>query len=125
MKDLGADRPLYQEAFDRAVAGLAGQDFRRSMKELPNGLTSCRYFGDEGRHCAYYFVNPEAEFVEGFAASDQPHNREKSMGIRLFYDRLQSVHDFNKTPEMMKAGLLALARNYGLEIPEVLGGPVT
>ena len=125
MRDLGADRPLYQEAFDRAVAGLAGQDFRRSTKELPNGLTSCRYFGDEGRHCAYYFVNPDEEFVEGVSASGQPHNTGKSWSLCNFYDQLQSVHDFNKTPDMMKAGLLALARNYGLEIPEVLRGPVT
>lgn len=125
MKDLGADRPLYQEAFDKAVAGMAGQDFRRSMKKLPNGVSACRYFGDEGRHCIYYFVNPEAELVEGIAASDQPHNRQKDFGIRFFYDRLQSIHDFSNTPDMMKVGLRNLAEHYGLEIPEVLRKPVT
>lgn len=119
------DKSLYQEAFNKAVAGLAGQKFLQSKKDFGNGTYSCMYNGEDGRHCAYYFVNPDAEFVEGARASGQPHNAGKSWSLCGFYDQLQCVHDKGDTPSMMMTGLRTLAREYDLEIPEVLRGPVT
>ena len=120
MEDLGVLKPLYQEAFNKAVAGLAGQKFFQS-KDL--GKNVCRYNGDEGRHCAYYFVNPEAGFVENVKASRQPHNAGKSWNLCYFYDQLQNAHDEGNTPDYMMINLRALAREYDLEIPEVLREP--
>lgn len=107
----------FQAAFDRAVAGLAGQGFERSMNA--DGLR-CRYSGDGGRHCAYYYVKPHETFVEGESASEQPHNAGEFMDLLRFYNKLQIAHDWGSTPQEMKRRLRDLAKTYALTIPEVL-----
>lgn len=118
-------KPLYQEAFNKAVAGLAGQKFLQSRIDCGNGAYSCQYSGEDGRHCAYYFVNPEAEFVEGTTASGQSHNAGKSWSLCNFYDQLQRAHDMGDTPERMMFNLRVLACDYNLEIPEAIRKPGT
>lgn len=111
-----------QEMFDRAVRGLASQGFEKC--EIGG---SCRYADNEGRHCAWGWVDPsltssDMESVYGI--------RHKGVAATMSEDEilgfglsLQKAHDlvytFNTTmvKTTMVKTLQRVANKYGLTWP--------
>lgn len=108
-----------QEMFDVAVAGLASQGFERSGQETGSGFT-CKYSDDKGRHCAYYYVDPRTDLVEGQICENQEGFDEKPYHFRAFSRALQDAHDEGETPDMMRSKLRSLAADYSLTLPKAL-----
>jgi|SRR6185369_6047086 len=120
-----------QEAFNRAVAGLAKQDFAQARIESDQrDGTACAYQTPDGKRCAYGHLMSD-EFLEilrangrlSAASSDilAEYSRAPGRGLGTeFIARLQEAHDYGATPTLMKTSLKDFANKYGLEIPEVL-----
>lgn len=123
-----------QEAFDKAVAGLAAQGFKRSVGG-PDGFEQCVYRGKDGKKCALGHLIPDDLYrprIEGMGAGN-PLMRPLlfELGLSIEFSRaLQSAHDSAYTidahdkqidaPETMKAMLRRVADKFGLTKPDSL-----
>lgn len=137
---MGLTQEQKQDFFNRAVAGLASQGFKRSLGDL--GL--CVYRGEgecEGLKCALGWLIPDEKydynkmeggrnfpavlpavgldwyvFEEGFGKVPQGDEAE---AMRFFAD-LQECHDDGAYPASMRSRLNEFGVTYGLAIPAVL-----
>ena len=125
-----------QEAFDKAVLGLASQGFKRSV--AADGI-SCSYNGVDGRHCAIGWLttgipmdNFNSKGIEDLVVRDGPCPEVAELIghlSRRFLDDLQRAHDtaYDFTdagnngnflriddPETMKRQLMGVAVDHGL-----------
>lgn len=112
-----------QEAFDKAVAGLASQGFERCGIKGDNLIDDfeCLYnLGD--MHCAAGWVFPMDLTVnrEGTQARRIARDEAGFSKIADFLGELQGAHDNAETPEQMRQRLLVVGRQYGLSIPAAL-----
>jgi len=105
-----------QKLFNKAVKGLASQDFKRSV----NRYGTCLYRGPAGRRCAVGWLIPDAEY----SASMEDKN---AAAIGLFEDavgpflvHLQDVHDAADDSRDLKKGLIQFAKAYNLKLPKAL-----
>lgn len=117
-----------QEMFNKAVAGLAGQGFKRSV----TSGGSCRYRDVEGRKCAVGHLIPDEVYQSsfegktiGYLLKQCPelgtllHGRSPT-GEEFLLELLQWAHDVGKVPAVMRENLRVVASQYNLKIPEVL-----
>jgi hypothetical protein len=117
------DKRKKQRWFVRAVNGLAGQGFKRSMSPT-NG---CLYRGPNGTKCAIGHLIRDRDYrpyFEGLPITNcflilgnTPNNEEQF----FLYD-LQECHDDSGTPAKMKTALKDFAKTHGLKIPRKLYG---
>ena len=115
-----------QDIFEKAVKGLASQDFEQSRA----GPTACLYRGPEGRRCAigwcipdgHYFKNMEGKSVSsdavlpvfGLVAA-------KDREDVIFLERLQEIHDNALSQAVMVKRLIAFGERNGLNPVKELG----
>lgn len=107
-----------QEMFDKAVRGLAGQDWRKSVNEDKN----CVYHSPNGDRCAWGHVDPEgtegeSESIRLLACCDVGLAGELTTETLLFAVDLQREHDFGPAAEMAYR-FKRLGERYGLTWPE-------
>lgn len=125
---------MKQELFNRAVAGIASQNWAQSV--LAVGEDTCAYNGPNGAHCAVGWLLNErgreqvreadgdsfdsvrdilqAEWIDGVEYSDDMEN---------FLAAMQSAHDGvwpDYSGHPMKDRLRIFADNYDLTLPEEL-----
>lgn len=115
-----------QEAFDKAVRGLASQGFKRAMAVGEDGVASCAHqIGD--LRCAFGWVMPD-DFLarlreDGEMSScaaaifDSYGSSAPGYDIWLFISQLQRAHDNGATPQAMWHNLESLAIRNGLRLP--------
>ncbi len=112
-----------QEMFDKAVKGLASQDFERCRTGTNSG---CAYANEDGtKHCAWGWVDTQLASDDGRFFSRL---RREGVGIAAtlgeeeakFAGLLQNAHDHSTTPSAMKWELRSLAKEHHLTIPEEL-----
>lgn len=124
-----------QEAFDKAVRGLASQNWELSMSDpdpgaVHNAGAVCAYRGVGGRRCAIgwlisdkeYFAGMEGESVRSVKLRDvkaleRPHTERKDTWVNFLLD-LQHVHDDSGSPDAVKQRMRAFANKYNLTWPE-------
>jgi hypothetical protein len=123
-----------QEAFNKAVEGLASQGFKKSQVEKadPEGGVACAYTSKvEGkvRHCAAGWLLPEwvLQEIERNPRLNtvgwQSLEREAPTGLRVnpdFIKELQYAHDVSYGPVNMIILLMDVAHKNGLTLPPVL-----
>jgi hypothetical protein len=114
-----------QDAFNRAVSGLASQGFQRSTRSVSNW---CAYRGDGGKRCAVGWLIPDGAYsskIEGDSASQEDVLDALKVPLDdadaiFFLGRLQKAHDNAPTPDVMRERLIRLALNECLTIPAEL-----
>lgn len=113
-----------QEIYNKAVEGIASQNWERSV-----GSEYCRYtiINESGNilHCALGWIDPNLDddyvvtadaedfFVEGIR---EPFDEERADFLYF----LQDAHDSGDSKKEMVAQLVSVAKRYDLEIPECL-----
>lgn len=120
-----------QEAFDKAVAGLAAQGFTRSVH-----LGGCQYRGPNGKKCALGHLIPDELYDPDMEGKLADHDRMRASLQIIGIDdtlacSLQDAHDnvylsggeYADVPETMRVMLRRVADKFGLTKPEVLLGP--
>lgn len=112
-----------QEAFNKAVRGLAAQGFQRAMQ----CAYTCAYRDGEGRRCAVgHLLSDEELAVEGNSQPvyelQTPFEEGGSLnGLdSMVLENLQGAHDTSTTPIDMKSRLVEFAIRYELELPREL-----
>ena len=120
-----------QEWFDRAVEGLAGQGFTRSV----NAGGNCRYRGVDGKKCAVGFLIEDKDYVPEWDVSNSLEGpvyllsgcrySVTTAAVFKFLGDLQMCHDTAYTadadsPKKMKKNLRDFAIEHDLTIPAVL-----
>ena len=113
-----------QETFNEAVAGLAAQGFERSM----NSDWTCVHRGARGHKCAIGVLLPDdsPDDVLSFAGCVMA-LRDRFPDLPLFAEHdvallqeLQLAHDNGHVPGEMRYDLRRVAREFKLDLPEVL-----
>ena len=119
-----------QEAFDKAVRGLASQNWELSMRQGPDrGSSFCAYRGIGGRRCAIGWLIPDNEYhagMEGEAVVSRALQAVPSLkpspveGLDWidFILQLQLAHDDARSPHELQELLHALATEHDLTWPE-------
>lgn len=115
-----------QEAFNKAVRGLAKQGFRQSI--TPGGVCRFRMATKSGvRKCAIGHLVPDAKLFSKLRSSNSHIYEDnelicKAIGLRFndFVWDLQIAHDCARSSGHMKDALRNLAADYGLKLPKVL-----
>lgn len=127
-----------QELFNRVYLGLAKQGFKQSGETYSSEHEqeprfACRYRGDEGMKCAVGFLLTDeaySEVLEGHAVSNDVVQEAvcTSLGIEelnctlyTLLQKLQQIHDYSASPEVMREDLHAYARRNNLSIPSEEG----
>lgn len=111
-----------QEAFEKAVRGLAGQGWERSVTTQEGPYTQCCYRGDGGRKCAIGHLIPDEDYsprMEGGAIT-WPQVLETcglSSADRGFAVDMQIAHDRAESPEGMLRNYREFAEQYDLTWP--------
>jgi hypothetical protein len=107
-----------QEMFDRAVRGLAAQNWRRCVDDNNN----CVYLNEEGERCAWGHVDPSLKNISGTVL----HLNKEGIGLAAtltasqlrFATELQQAHDSSISGTGMEDRLRRLAKQYSLVWPE-------
>lgn len=111
-----------QEMFDKAVAGLAAQGFRRSVLNEGELEECCQYRGPDGMKCALGHVISDEQYNRSIEGS-RAHDAIRALKLPLkenAANELQDCHDEAKGPDDMKRRLRKFADNWNLVVPEVL-----
>lgn len=109
-----------QATFDTVLAGLAKQDFQRSVVK-ESGI--CKLRGPNNCRCAVGLLIPDSVYsdeLEGFLADESPVSEAL---IKLGYDpvlvrKLQYIHDGSEQPKTMRDRIKKFAEEHRLTIPE-------
>lgn len=126
-----------QQAFERAVAGLASQGFTCSSEpnpdywvgvDDPTARVRCLYNGPDGRHCAvgWLIADITLSSKENFLGVTEIRREHPEVSKRLeecslsFLNELQSAHDEGTDPETMRSLLRRLAGRKMFPCPDVL-----
>lgn len=110
-----------QDAFNKAVVGLASQKFEKSTLPLQNSV--CTYRGVEGRKCALGWLIddscyvPTMESVPLFQLIEDGVVNCKDLALA---SELRYAHDSSRNPEDMKSRLVVLTIRFRLDIPKEL-----
>lgn len=85
-----------QEMFNKAVLGLASQNWEPAME----GVSMCRYLTDDGKRCAWGHVDPEGtRTADGIGSVGDLHKAGVGLAAELtgpglrFAQDLQATHD--------------------------------
>lgn len=120
-----------QKMFDKAVAGLATQNFVQSIVVQLSGINSCVFRGPKGRKCAIGHCLEDDEIEYETYNNNEYTKFESNTGTCMVaakkydvtlteIDNLQTCHDASKTPERMKKTLVLFAATNNLILPDVL-----
>lgn len=111
-----------QKMFNKAVKGLASQDFQQSLSD-----GTCAYRGLGGKRCAVGWLIPDGKYdaeMEGFPVDDI--GCFKGTQVLTFLLELQEAHDdaehedVDRVSDVMKARLRSFAESHKLKLPKVL-----
>lgn len=134
--DLNSTQEWAQDAFNRAVAGLKAQGWKRSGEargpyvptEDDEMSFQCKYRGPDGTKCAVGHLIPDhlyEETIENMSVmlmfEERPeiaeHIGAHSYGQELFLSKLQAAHDcyVSEDPAQMREMLRKVAEEFGLD----------
>lgn len=108
-----------QEMFDRAVRGLASQNWVRCV----DAVGICMYTLEDGKHCAWGWVDPSLPV--GLGLGDVGTLRARGIGVAgtlpkhdlLFACSMQSLHDRAVTRVGMRDDFVEFGKKHGLIWP--------
>lgn len=118
-----------QAVFNKAVAGLAAQNFELSVKD---GESVCLYRGPHGRKCAVGHLIDDVVFREELNTAQATHPGVLEMlrlsGVvvsgditeRAFFRELQRCHDLSAGSADMRRRLRGFARQQKVQMPAEL-----
>lgn len=116
-----------QDMFNTAVAGLASQEFERSVTEnkINASPSSCLYRGPNGLKCAIGHCLKDSEIVydgdkQEYASATNLNAAAKYTVSHNSVRELQMAHDRSRKPADMRQALIEYAVNYNLVLPDVL-----
>lgn len=134
MSETTIEVPSRQEMFNRAWNGLKGQGWQQAMEDLGNGSFACLYTTKDKKHCAWGWVDREADgrgtvYTLAEAGVGIAGQMLKAAGVPLaryvpdlvFAKKLQEAHDQcgqRQTPAELEGIFRAFAAHHGLTIPE-------
>ena len=123
-----SERLTQQEMFDRAWRGLKSQSWEKATTDRGYGGPSCAYLTEDGRRCAWGWIDPEATGALRGDDLTLPLAHLRSQGIGLaaslsdedftFASELQNAHDDLRARGDLKTRLKAFATEHWLTIPE-------